>query len=253
MDINKSEQEGKANYEKEIINELLTRLTPFKRTAYIPTTEDSTKCFSVHSKFGGFPYLRNAEDWPICPNCHNHMQLFLQLNLTDLPINKEDGLIQLFYCTNDNPICEIDCDAFFPFSKSVLCRRVSIGGLSFQIEPVIKELFDEKRIVGWTRVDDYPHYDELQELGVEIDIDEYEQLETAEIGIPKAGDKLYGWPHWIQSVEYPYDRKTGTRMELLFQIDSNVNLPYMFGDVGIGHLTESKDDPNELAFGWACS
>jgi len=78
-------------------------------------------------------------------------------------------------------------------------------------------------------------------------------LETSETGIPIVGDKLYGWPHWIQSVEYPFDRKTGSRMELLFQIDSNVNLAHMFGDVGIGHLTQSKDNPDELAFGWACS
>lgn len=71
--------------------------------------------------------------------------------------------------------------------------------------------------------------------------------------MPIAKDKLYGWPYWIQSVEYPFDRKTESQMQLLFQFDSEDNLPYMFGDAGIGHLTQSPDNDKELGFGWACS
>jgi len=41
-------------------------------------------------------------------------------------------------------------------------------------------------------------------------------------------------------------------MELLFQIGGSENIPYMFGDAGIGHITQSPDNENELAFGWAC-
>ncbi|MFK7971974.1 MAG: DUF1963 domain-containing protein, partial [Bacteroidia bacterium] len=67
------------------------------------------------------------------------------------------------------------------------------------------------------------------------------------------GDKLFGWPYWVQSQEYPFDRKTESRMELLFQFDSEVNLPFMFGDAGIGHLTQSPDNKDELGFGWACT
>jgi uncharacterized protein YwqG len=92
----------------------------------------------------------------------------------------------------------------------------------------------------------------LEDLGVFIDIDAYELLEEVEKGIPLSGDKLFGWPYWVQSIEYPFDRTTGSQMELLFQLDSEVNLPYMFGDMGVGHLTYSKDNPSELAFGWAC-
>jgi uncharacterized protein YwqG len=79
-----------------------------------------------------------------------------------------------------------------------------------------------------------------------------ELLEEREKGITIAQDKLFGWPCWVQSEEYPYDRKTQARMELLFQLGWEDNLPYMFGDAGIGHLTKSPDDENELAFGWAC-
>lgn len=39
---------------------------------------------------------------------------------------------------------------------------------------------------------------------------------------------------------------------MLFQIDSNTNLPYMFGDVGCGILTYCPEHPDVLAFGWDC-
>jgi hypothetical protein len=65
-------------------------------------------------------------------------------------------------------------------------------------------------------------------------------------------DKLQGWPCWIQSAEYAFDRKTESQMDYLFQISSECNLAYMLGDMGIGHLSQSPDNKNEFAFGWAC-
>lgn len=41
-------------------------------------------------------------------------------------------------------------------------------------------------------------------------------------------------------------------MELLFQIASEENLPYTFGDVGVGHVTQCPAHRERLAFGWAC-
>jgi uncharacterized protein YwqG len=152
-------------------------------------------------------------------------------------------------------LCESDLEAFFPFSKSVECRKIEINGESASIKPQIDELFNEKLITEWTFKDDYPHPEEYDQLGIELDLDDdvYELMEERGIGLPIEKDKLYGWPYWIQSVEYPFDRKTEKQMELLFQFDSEDNLPYMFGDAGIGHLTQSPDNDKELGFGWACS
>ncbi len=41
-------------------------------------------------------------------------------------------------------------------------------------------------------------------------------------------------------------------MELLLQLDSERNLPYIYGDSSIGHITISPDNKDEAAFGWAC-
>lgn len=230
-------------------------LSPFKRTAYLPLIKHNSNTFSCKSKIGGYPYLRNSRDWPVCQNCKKNMQLFLQLNLEELPENKNTGLIQLFYCTTSEPHCESELESFFPFSEATVCRKIKIGKESKQIEPDIEELFNEKLIIDWQLIDDYPHFEEYSLLSINLDLDDdvYELMEQRNIGLPIEKDKLFGWPYWIQSVEYPYDRKTGEQMELLFQVISEDNLPYMFGDSGIGHLTQSPHNNEELGFGWACS
>lgn len=234
-------------------NEAMEILEPFKKTAYIPQIEEVTSEFSTKSKFGGFPYLRNENDWPVCPNCKKHQQLFLQLNLAELPQSQGEGLIQLFYCTSKRPNCEDDYGAYFPFTDATTCRKIAIEGESAHIEPTMKRAFDEKQIIGWEAKDDYPHFEEYPNLGLDLEVDDIlELMEEKGQGLPISGDKLFGYPYWVQSVEYPNDRQTGTPMQLLFQLDSAGNLPYVFGDMGIAHLTQSPDNEEELGFGWAC-
>lgn len=238
------------------LKETLEKIEKFKKAAYIPLTIESKSEHNSKSKMGGLPYLRSSEDWPICPNCKNNMQLFLQLNLQELPERKENGITQVFYCTNSEPLCEVDLEAFLPFAESVVCRRITENGPSIELKPKLKEVFSENLITGWDKQDDYPHFEEWERLGIEFDPydDEvFELMDIREQGLAIAGDKLFGWPFWVQSVEYPNDRNTNKQMTHFFQIDSEVNIPYMFGDVGTGHLTISPDDNNELAFGWACS
>ena len=69
---------------------------------------------------------------------------------------------------------------------------------------------------------------------------------------PQVGDKLAGYPAWAQGIEYPDCPICRETMRLLFQIDSEDNLLYMFGDVGCGHITQCKMHKEQLAFGWAC-
>jgi uncharacterized protein YwqG len=243
------------NLEIEIkLNKTIEGLEKYKRMAYLPIVKSNQKCFSSLSKYGGYPYLRNENDWPVCENCQKHMQHFLQLNLKDLPENNGDGLIQLFYCTNDEKECVIKMESFSPFSKAVMCRKIDIDKASAIIAPNIEEVFDEKIIISWDPKVDYPCFEEFDLLGIKLEFydDVLELLEERELCQPIYEDKLFGWPYWVQSEEYPLDRNTKTRMELLFQIGGSENIPYMFGDAGIGHITQSPDNENELAFGWAC-
>ncbi len=238
------------------LHELEERLRPFERTAWVPEVVDGDGPPTV-SKFSGTPALGLSEEWPRCGNCQRPMQLFVQLNGEDLPEAGAAGLVggglQWFYCTSEQPHCESECDAFFPHSRSTLVRLLPAGSAtSAQGAPPLPGMFPPKRIVSWMTVTDLPIWDELEELGLELSDDETEALDRAG-KLPKGGEKLAGWPFWIQGVEYPACRRCGRRMEMLFQIDSEQSLPYMFGDAGIGHITQCPEHRDEVAFGWACS
>ena len=231
---------------------LLSQLETHVRSAYIPIVEETSASFTSNSKFGGYPYLRHEADWPICPNCNNHMQLFLQLNTEHMPVSQATGLVQIFYCTNDELCCDSVCEAYEAFSTSVVCRLIQVDGDSVTIKPKMEEIFKERRITSWEEKKDYPHYEELENLGIQLCVDDYQILEEDEIGIPLTGDKLYGWPNWIQSPEYPTSKVNKATLQFLFQIDSECNLPYMFGDSGCAYIFQNPKQFDELALNWSC-
>src|SRR5262249_9959501 len=128
-------------------------MLPFKRKAWMPLTVEGDSD-RTGSKFSGKPWLAKGETWPACQNCGKTMQLFLQLNLQDLPepVRGQYGicLLQIYYCTNTEPFCEVDCEAFFPFAKSTLLRIVEPGGEAEEVEAIDMEgHFPARTIVGW--------------------------------------------------------------------------------------------------------
>lgn len=226
-----------------------------KRSAWKPLVENRDGT-SKDSKFAGIPWLLTTESWPSCQNCNNPMQLFLQLDLGMLPekIDGEygNGLLQLFYCTNQELECETDCQAYYPFAKSTLARVIQPNEEAYSLTKLpLTDSFPPKLIVGWEEYDDYPNSEEAELLGITLSDAEAEAV--YELGYPRAGDKLGGWPQWIQGVEYPDCPTCGETMRLIFQIDSDNNLPYSFGDVGCAHITQCKNHKEQIAFGWACS
>lgn len=225
------------------INEFLLELEKFQRPAFLPQTKETKREFSSKSKFGGYPYLRTEEDWAKCPTCKKQMHLFVQIDLSNLPINKENGLIQLFYCLDDH---------------QSECRKINISGKSKETKCELENPFPEKQITGWKAEKDYPHFEEYWILGIERD-DEIENeiswfMEENEIGSPLRCDKLFGWPYWEQDARYPINDSTGENMEMLFQIISEENLPYTFGDDGIFHIMYDNKDEKEykLDTTWSC-
>lgn len=236
-------------------NELESILKPYKRSAWMPqTVENSASCDS--SKFSGIPILLASEDWPVCQNCKQSMQLFLQLNANDLPPQAGkpfgDGYLQVFYCTNWEKECEMECDAFLPFAKSTLVRVLDADitpKRSIKRSPV-KNQFPEKEIIGWTVKEDYPDREELETVGYTLTDEQVDLLRERYYPLPQ--DKLLGWPFWIQGIEYPDCPQCGQKMVLVFQIDSEDNLPYMFGDMGCSYITQCKTHQDQITIAWAC-
>ena len=229
-------------------------IAPFKRTAWKPIVEDGDGA-PYASKFSGLPWLTASEDWPPCGNCGKPAQLFIQLNLDLLPEPLRNefgrGLLQMFYCTSADPACDVDCEGWSPFSRCVTARVVQPQGDPRVVEASsLVNAFPPKLITGWQELDDYPTWAEGEGLAVELEDSEWKALNGQ--GFARDGDKLAGWPAWQQGVEYPACPICSEEMRLVFQLDSEDNLPFMFGDVGCGHITQCKTHKDQVAFGWAC-
>ena len=232
-------------------DEVLGKLAHLRRRAYKPVLSDGDGV-ATDSKLGGTPYLQQGSDWPLCGNCEDPIALAVQINPAQLPepLRKEFGtdLIQFFYCTSDKPLCVDEAEAWEPYSTASICRQVAIAGDS--ATPTRRPLTELGPFVirSWQSADDYPHWEERAQLGVELDDSEADLANDLNL----SGDKLSGWPHWVQGIEYPDCSECGKTMRLVFQVDSGGSLEVNLGDMGCGHLTQCKVHKNVLAFGWAC-
>jgi uncharacterized protein YwqG len=257
--------------------EIIQKLEPWRarhrRPAWKPVVEEGDGLLSA-SKFCGTPWIGPDAPWPGCGHCKEPMQLFVQLDLGELPEELGHrfgtGLLQLFYCTRDE--CQ-DYDGWEPFADHISrVRVIQPGGPDLKASaPRQDGGYPPKRIVGWEKFLDLPGGSEHDELGLEYTYDfeaDTVRLECSELGLvfegvqdeylaekvanSELGDKLAGWPAWIQNVEYPNCPRCGRRMVHVFQVDSEDNIPYMFGDTGCGHITQCLEHKDVVAFGWAC-
>jgi len=236
-------------------DDLKKMIEPYRIKAWIPKVIEEVSD-RTSSKFSGTPVLKENETWPNCAFCSQPMQLFLQISSSHLPeeANKPfgEGFFQVFYCTNTYKKCEAECKAFLPFSKSTLIRVLKFEEPLDKNEIIspVRETFPEKRIIGWKEKDDYPNWEELEELGCLLSDEQSDVLD--ELGYPLSRDKLSGWPCWVQGIEYPDCPECGKRMDFVFQIDSYDNIPYMFGDAGCSHTFQCKTHKDKIAIAWAC-
>lgn len=119
--------------------------------------------------------------------CQNRMQLFLQLNLSELPQDLcgrfGGGLLQVFYCTTESEDCDLRWE---PFSECQVTRIVKPKNREAQTSelPQGAPYFEPRKIVGWTRVDDLPSPNEHRLLDLIYEDDKSAQP-------PKGPD---GWP-----------------------------------------------------------
>ncbi len=228
----------------------------YLRTPWRPIVEEGDGDLT-ESKFSGMAYLELGETWPECKVCHQPMQLFMQLNLDELPAELKNefgpGILQLFYCTNTQTqaSCEEICDNWAWNDRAMLVRVVQPDGIhNFLPKSPVKDALAPTRITGWEPLQqEMPSYDEFSEME-EFTEEEEEEIEDVS---PDSVDKLWGWPCWVQNIEYPSCPECGGSMKLVFQISSEGSLPYMFGDCGIGHITQCEKHKHVVGFGWACA
>jgi uncharacterized protein YwqG len=247
-------------------------LERYTRPTWRPIVKEAESTATA-SRFGGMPWLKAGEDWPSCTTCGEPLQFFLQLDLARLPPELGDrfggGLLQLFYCTNDG------CSAnhWEAFSSGKLVRIIDANESGDEVVPTPEPqvaLVRPKAITGWKPEVDRPAAAEYERLGLKFTFDFKRRTvrlespadgfstedfpKSALEGLPTShlGDKLGGWPAWIQGPEYPTCPRCGRLMQFVFQVDSDDNIPFGFGDGGAGHITQCPVHTDTVTFAWAC-
>jgi hypothetical protein len=220
-------------------------------TFKLPTLKDAARpAFPVKTKkgdggalgshFGGTPYLASGEKWPCCGNCERPMPLFVQLDLTKLELGPTvKGLLQFFYCNALDPQCEVDCKSWVQNDKAMLLRVVFPDANAPAIKaPKLPSPIVAKTIEIGSKKADSPTPDDALEL---FGIDDAPSK-------TQAGDKLLGWPAWLQSPEWPTCPDCSKRMDQVIQLESNKGLAFQWGDLGRAYLFLCADHPTRVGF-----
>ncbi|HEX4611341.1 MAG TPA: DUF1963 domain-containing protein [Urbifossiella sp.] len=259
----------------EIVNALGPWRDRVRRSAWRPVVEPGDG-LPTGSKFCGTPWTGPEASWPECASCKVPMGLLLQLRLDDLPAaegRRGSGLLQFFHCSR-GLLCKAR-DAFVPFADRATRVRVLTPIPSGEAAPAPPG-YDPpqapaRRIVGWDQIDDLPGYHEREANGLiaEADLDAdatrvrcpgigldvtipYDPDLIDDISDAAKGDKLGGWPRWVQREEYPSCPRCGQRMALVFQVAAGGHAGEAFGDFRTGHITQCPEHPDVVAFGAAC-
>jgi uncharacterized protein YwqG len=243
--------------EQEYIN--ILKKYGLQRKVWIPIVENKSSEITK-SKFSGIPYVQKDEEFPKCKICKISLELFVQLNLQELPkelgiTNK--GLMQFFLCPN--------CLEMSPGSNGNIRHPLIMNGVSsktriienFNIEPNKdinhNSLFPEKTIVNWKNIGyEYPDYlEDYQEKHPEL-IFEMGKVPNEWTYENFGGDKIGGYPSFCQFPMYPECKECGNPMKHIIQIASDYNIPYNFGDGGIAHIYFCEKQIENIGFHWDC-
>lgn len=250
--------------------EILLQLAPWKnaqrRPAWKPRTVDGPGQ-PTGSRFGGAAWLTDGMP-PACKRCKQPMPLLVQLDLDATPGDLGPGLLQAFYCAD--PDCELACEGWSPFADMHLVRLVEKkDGVLARTRSTDHP---PRAIASWDPKGDLPSPEDHGELGLamkydfatktvaircaSVGLDEaavgIDDLTAEQIADAESGDKLLGWPRWVQGAEYPTCPRCESRMRYLFQLGSEDHLPVMWGDAGTAHVSQCQTHRDVLTIAWAC-
>lgn len=236
----------------ESADELRAVLSQFERPVWIPQVRFRS-CEVTASKLGGTPFIARTENWPCCGVCSSPMELFLQLNSKDLPVELADrfsGLLQVFLCTAMGYSTGTCCLGYEGFSKASMLRLCDPLGQPRYQRPPFEDAFIEGVIESWQRGTDLPTLLELEALGIELSDGQQTLLIDESERFTAPDDKLGGWPDWPQNLDYLACPQCQRRMDVIFQFGPHSTLPHCFMDGGTAWVSQCAEHPDVLALTW---
>lgn len=217
------------------------KLADQARTAWTPRLSTAAASGDP-SRFGGLPLLRENEEWPCCARCRAPLAFVVQVDLGRTPKEAREifgeGLLQLFHCT----ICMSDA-----VTDARQVRIIDPAGMAVpDAVPDKADIFPARPIIGWGRaVKDYPYRDGDESVLLPEERDAVFRLNLQ-------GDKLGGWPNWVQDADYPpcpQGAPPHRMTQLVLQICSGQGVPHTWGDNGLGFVVRCPEHPR-VGFLW---
>jgi ankyrin repeat protein len=209
------------------------------------------------SKRGGLPGLLEGERWPCTPS-GQPMAFVLQLDLDEVRaargLELGSGVLQLFYSVEESP--------WGPFSPEGLVRIVPKQALRAPGEVPAKlgrepsryssGLLPERPLrvqeAASRCAEDFPFREagtkkwHRYALDLPVDSDALARL-------CRDGNKVGGYPKWIQDPEYPADPKTGRELSrLLLQLEPDPVGELTWGDNGYLYVLQCPEEPTLVTF-----
>ncbi len=188
-------------------------------------------------------------DVPVCKGCKRPMVLLLQLDPQTLPDGAPlagKGLLQVFHCGRND--CDHGDTTFAPGGRGVLLRMATpkTGDAKPKKGTSAGKVVDKgraSRIVGWKAGFDLPGRGD--EGNLQLDAKESRLMSEQRA---REGDKLGGYPSWIQYPQPPDCPTCSERMRFVFQLTARL---VDFGDSGLGYVHQCTKHPAKLAFSWS--
>ncbi|AKT43313.1 hypothetical protein [Chondromyces crocatus] len=223
---------------------LATWLDAARRPCFEPLLEpgDGTP---DDAKMGGTPLGAS----PVCKGCQRTMVLLLQLDPATLPEGAPlvgEGPLQVFHCGNH------DCDhgdlTHAPGGTGVRLRlglpkasSRATSATSKKAKPVARG--QASRIIGWKPGVDLPSSGDADALRLDA-----KELRLTQAQRSRGGDKLGGYPSWIQAPQPASCPTCDAPMRFVFQLSARL---VDFGDAGLGYVHQCAKHPTKLAFSWS--
>ena len=258
----------------------------FGKVAFRPIIRDIRTGNSL-TQFGGPPLVSPTDPWPRCGICRQQIPLLLQIDIDHTPamssIFGDRQLLQVFMCQR-NDRSRLFCSSWKPFQPNQNVRLIKRDNLEIGDQHDLDAKHPVAFVANWEIFDDYPDEQEHRSLGVRYEYHfedsdnppdvghvnvfcdwlkvEFLNVENGyergreicdSVASASSGDKLFGWPYWVQFTSYPQCDLCGCPMRYLLQIDSECSIPIIFGDVGTAHVFYCDEHRSNLAITYECS
>ena len=223
-----------------------------------------------HSKFGGFPYLPKGTAFPTNA-AGEHLFFLAQINFAEspaIPLFPEKGILQIYIFDDGNfgqdaedpylqenfkilyfPTIEEDEDALHKdfsflreYNENLPVYPDSMHSMSFEKRKEIVPVTDYQ-FVNLISADFFDQFGD----------DKWEILNVYKDEVSAEGHKIGGYAHFAQ--EDP--RQIDHPMILLFQMDTDMEIESMWGDMGTANFFISQEDLEKRDFSkvmyhWSC-